>query len=237
MINKKPIIGITTDYQEKDHCYSKFPWYALRRNYVQSIEQFGCTPVILPIVENEPNLNFVDAIIISGGDFDIDPKYFGQSITSSRVKINENRTVYEFKVIDHFVKNKKPILGICGGAQLINVFFKGSLIQDINSTIQHEQPNPRNETSHEIKLTKDSFLQKLIRNKPIFVNSAHHQAVDLIGENLIIDANANDGIIEAFHHSKLPYCVGIQWHPEFLITDLDINIMKDFVEHAKNYSQ
>ena len=236
MLNKKPIIGITTDYQDKDHCYSKFPWFALRRNYVQSIEQFGCTPIILPITDIDPDLDFIDAIIISGGDFDIDPKYFGQSITSSRVKINANRTVYEFKIIDHFIKNKKPILGICGGAQLINVFFKGSLIQDIDSKIQHEQLNPRNETSHEIKLTNDSLLQKLTSKKTIFVNSAHHQAVDNIGENLIIDAYANDGIIEAFHHSKLPYCVGVQWHPEFLITDFDFNIMKDFVEHAKNYS-
>ena len=236
MLNKKPIIGITTDYQDKDHCYSKFPWFALRRNYVQSIEQFGCTPIILPITDIEPDLDFIDAIIISGGDFDIDPKYFGESITSSRVKINANRTVYEFKIIDHFIKNKKPILGICGGAQLINVFFKGSLIQDIDSKIQHEQLNPRNETSHEIKLTNDSLLQKLTSKKTIFVNSAHHQAVDNIGENLIIDAYANDGIIEAFHHSKLPYCVGVQWHPEFLITDFDFNIMKDFVEHAKNYS-
>ena len=236
MLNKKPIIGITTDYQDKDHCYSTFPWFALRRNYVQSIEQFGCTPIILPITDIEPDLDFIDAIIISGGDFDIDPKYFGQSITSSRVKINANRTVYEFKIIDHFIKNKKPILGICGGAQLINVFFKGSLIQDINSKIQHEQLNPRNETSHEIKLTNDSLLKKLTPKKPIFVNSAHHQAVDSIGENLIIDAYANDGIIEAFHHSKLPYCVGVQWHPEFLITDFDFNIMKDFVEHAKNYA-
>ena len=236
MLNKKPIIGITTDYQDKDHCYSKFPWFALRRNYVQSIEQFGCTPIILPITDIEPDLDFIDAIIISGGDFDIDPKYFGQSITSSRVKINANRTVYEFKIIDHFIKNKKPILGICGGAQLINVFFKGSLIQDIDSKIQHEQLNPRNETSHEIKLTNDSLLQKLTSKQTIFVNSAHHQAVDNIGENLIIDAYANDGIIEAFHHSKLPYCVGVQWHPEFLITDFDFNIMKDFIEHAKNYS-
>ena len=203
MLNKKPIIGITTDYQDKDHCYSKFPWFALRRNYVQSIEQFGCTPIILPITDIDPDLDFIDAIIVSGGDFDIDPKYFGQNITSSRVKINANRTVYEFKIIDHFIKNKKPILGICGGAQLINVFFKGSLIQDINSKIQHEQLNPRNETSHEIKLTNDSLLQKLTPKKPIFVNSAHHQAVDSIGENLIIDAYANDGIIEAFHHSKL----------------------------------
>ncbi len=231
-MHKYPIIGITADYQEKANCYSKYPWFALREHYTKCLEMFDCIPIILPISKNIKNIDFLDGLLISGGDFDINPSYYGQKINSNRIQTIPNRTDFEMSLIDKFIQTEKPILGICGGSQLINVYFKGSLIQHIQTNINHEQTNPRNETSHEVILTENSFIKKISREK-IYVNSAHHQAVDRMGKDLQIDARAPDGIIEAFHHISHPYCIGIQWHPEFLITDFDKNIIQNFIEHVK----
>ena len=179
------------------------------------------------------NIDFLDGLLISGGDFDIDPFFYGQKINSDRVQTSPDRTDFEIELIDRFFSQNKPILGICGGCQLINVYLQGSLIQHIQTDINHEQVNPRNETSHEIILNKSSFLEKYKSSEKIYVNSAHHQAVDKLGNHLKIDASAPDGIIEAFHHESHPYCVGLQWHPEFLITDFDKKTIKGFVDNVK----
>ena len=119
---------------------------------------------------------------------------------------------------------------------MINVYFEGTLIQDINTNINHEQPNPRNETSHQLILEEKSYLCDLSNGEDIFVNSAHHQAVNQLGKGLQIEARALDGIIEAFRHTAHSYCVGLQWHPEFLITDFDKSVIYDFTENVKKNS-
>ena len=232
-MSNHPIIGITADYQEKVNCYSKYPWFALRKHYTSCLERLGCMPIILPPSKNFKNIDFLDGLLISGGDFDIDPSFYDQKIHSNNVKTIPKRTEFEMNLINLFIKRQKPILGICGGSQLINVYFNGTLIQDIETNIKHEQPNPRNETSHEIILEESSYFKKFNSIDKIYVNSAHHQAVDKLGIDLIVDAKAPDGIIEAFHHISHYYCVGIQWHPEFLITDFDERVIKDFVENVK----
>ena len=232
-MSNHPIIGITADYQEKVNCYSKYPWFAIREHYTSCLEILGCMPIILPPSKNFVNIDFLDGLLISGGDFDIDPSFYDQKIKSNNVKTIPKRTEFEMDLINLFIQSQKPILGICGGSQLINVYFNGTLIQDIETNIKHEQPNPRNETSHEIILEESSYFKKFNSSDKIFVNSAHHQAVDKLGIDLIVDAKAPDGIIEAFHHISHYYCMGIQWHPEFLITDFDEKVIKDFVENVK----
>jgi putative glutamine amidotransferase len=232
-VSNHPIIGITADYQEKVNCYSKYPWFALRKHYTSCLEILGCMPIILPPSKNFENIDFLDGLLISGGDFDIDPSFYDQKIKSKNVKTIPKRTEFEMDLINLFIQSQKPILGICGGSQLINVYFNGTLIQDIETNIKHEQPNPRNETSHEIILEESSYFKKFNSSDKIYVNSAHHQAVDKLGIDLMVDAKAPDGIIEAFHHISHYYCMGIQWHPEFLITDFDKRVIKDFVENVK----
>ena len=232
----KPIIGITTDYEEENKSYSQYPWFALRENDIKSCEKYGANCIILPISKDSIDLNLLDGLVITGGNFDIHPKFFGQKINNKKVKIKSKRTNYEINLLKKFFKLNKPILGICGGAQLINVFDGGSLIQDINTNINHEQPNPRNETGHDIEIISKTYLNKIYRRKLSGVNSAHHQAVDIIGKNLEINALSSDGIVEAFKHREHFYCLGIQWHPEFLITKLDETIIKDFIKHASHNS-
>jgi len=234
---KNPIIGITLDF-ENNGGYSKFPWYAIRENYLNCLYKFGAIPFPL-FHQNSVNscfLETLDGLVITGGNFDINPTLYAETDEGSK-NIKDKRTNFEIDIFNKFLKTSKPILGICGGEQLMNVASGGNLIQDIDTSIQtkikHEQPNPRDEVSHEILITKDSKLFKIIKSKKIKVNSAHHQSVKNLGDNFISSALAPDGIIEAIEHTKHPWCLGLQWHPEFLITSADVAIIKDFVTHAK----
>ena len=234
---KNPIIGITFDF-ENSGGYSKFPWYAIRENYLTCLYKYGAIP--FPILhENSLNntlLKVLDGLVITGGNFDINPKLYSENNGGSR-NIKDKRTNFEISIFQKFLGTSKPILGICGGEQLMNVASGGSLIQDIDKSIQttiyHEQQNPRNEVSHEISITRNSKLYNIVKSQRIKVNSAHHQSVRNLGKDFVSSALASDGIIEAIEHVKHPWCLGIQWHPEFLITKADIAIIKDFILHAK----
>ena len=233
---KKPIIGITLD-NEKPGSYSKFPWYAIRYNYLHSIEKFGAIP--FPLYHTEKNINelfsMLDGLIITGGNFDINPEFYGKLNNESRI-IKNDRTNFESSICIKFLDSTKPILGICGGEQLLNVVCGGTLIQDIKknnkNALEHEQINPRNETSHNVEIKHNTLIHKIVKNDIIEVNSAHHQAIDTIGKDLIISGCAPDGIIESIEHLKHKWCIGVQWHPEFLITNEDNNLIKNFVESS-----
>ena len=233
---KNPIIGITLDYEDNGG-YSKFPWYAIRENYLSCLHKFGAIPFPLfhENVINEYFLKTLDGLVITGGNFDINPVLYAETTNGSR-NIKNKRTYFEIEIFKKFLQTSKPILGICGGEQLMNVATGGDLIQDINTSIEtrikHEQINPRNEVSHEIKIKSNSKLFQIINKNKIKVNSAHHQSVKKTGENFTASAFASDKVIEAIEHTQHPWCLGIQWHPEFLITDADTAIFKDFINHA-----
>ena len=231
----KPIIGITTDYEEENKSYSQYPWFALRENYIKSCEKYGANCIILPISKDSIDLNLLDGLVITGGNFDINPSLYSENTNGSR-NIKNKRTNFEIKIFKKFLKTSKPILGICGGEQLMNVATGGDLIQDIKASIEtnveHEQTNPRNEVSHEVTIKSNSKLFQIINKDEIKVNSAHHQSVKKIGENFIDSAFASDKVIEAIEHTTHPWCLGVQWHPEFLITDADKMLVKDFINHA-----
>ncbi len=233
---QNPIIGITLDY-ENNGGYSKYPWYAIRENYLNCLHRFGAIPFPL-FHENSLSdyfLKKIDGLVITGGNFDINPSLYSENTDGSR-NMKNKRTNFEIEIFKKFLQTSKPILGICGGEQLMNVATGGDLIQDINASvntsIEHEQINPRNEVSHEVIIKNNSKLFQIIKKDKIKVNSAHHQSVKKTGENFAVSAFASDKVIEAIEHIRHPWCLGIQWHPEFLITDADTAIVKDFINHA-----
>ncbi len=230
---KKPLIGITLDYENSGN-YSNFPWYAIRENYLSSIYKYDAIP--FPIFHEKNTIKevckYIDGLIVTGGNFDINPSIYGNNNLGSR-NIKEKRTDFEISIFNEFFSKKKPILGICGGEQLINVACGGDLLQNIekknSNFINHEQKNPRNETSHKIYINKKTKLFNIIKKDEIMVNSAHHQAVKNLGKNLIECASAKDSVIEAIEHIEHPWCIGVQWHPEFLITNEDHALIKNFI--------
>ena len=171
---KKPLIGITLDSEERGN-YSKFPWYAIRKNYLDSIFKYGGIP--LPLFHESESIKYIgqnlDSLIITGGNFDINPNFYNDTLQGSRI-IKNDRTKFEIKIFNYFLKMRKPILGICGGEQLINIACGGNLVQDIKKNkkinINHEQRNPRNETSHSVTINKNSKLYKIFKKNKIYVN-------------------------------------------------------------------
>ena len=231
---KKPLIALTLDY-ETTKGYSKYPWYAIRENYFTSIEESGGIGVGIPHnIKDIINLLYkIDGLVITGGNFDIDPNKFGETSVHQTVKLKENRTNFELLAAEIMLNQNKPVLGICGGEQLINVLYKGSLIQhipdEIKNPIEHEQKNPRHEPGHSVRIQDNTKLHSIISTNDIMVNSAHHQAIKTPGNGLIVNALSADGIIEGIEDPTKNFCIGVQWHPEFFIQGADIKLLKAFI--------
>jgi len=234
----RPIVGITLD-SEQPGGYSKFPWYAVRENYCGAIAQAGGLPVPLP---HEPDiaesyLDTIDALVITGGAFDVDPSLFGDTTRHETVITKNRRTNFEIAVTSGAIERDMPVLGICGGQQLLNVVLGGTLIQhipdEIKGALAHEQPNPRDQPGHAIKVTPGTLLHKITGTETMSVNSAHHQAVRTIGKGIVIDALAPDGVIEGIEAPGKRFCLGVQWHPEFTIDPGDAKILRAFIDVAR----
>ena len=231
----RPFVGITLDYQETK-TYSTFPWYALRKNYVDVCLTSGCLPLPLPYTSQflARYLERLSGVIISGGNFDVDPALFGEMRIHPKTQVCPNRTAFELALVREALLLKMPILGICGGAQLLNVALGGTLIQDIptevNSPLAHAQPNPTSEGGHLISVKEGTQLARITGMREIPVNSAHHQAVKKVGAGLVVSAVASDGVVEAIELAGHPFCLGIQWNPEFLVSKADEKLFHAFAE-------
>lgn len=235
---RPPVIGITVDSEESGG-YSGFPWYALRQNYCQALSDAGALPMVLA---NDPDLALayaerIDGLVISGGDFDVDPLHFGDNSRHATVKTKDRRTDFEFAVTAAALARDMPVLGICGGQQLLHVALGGRLIQHIPEAVPnalaHEQPNPRDEAGHDVDVVEGTLLHDIVGATRLAVNSAHHQAAADEPDGVIINARAPDGVIEGIEAPAQRFCIGVQWHPEFIINDGDRKLFAAFVEAAR----
>ena len=234
----RPLIGVTLD-AEKPGGYSKFPWYALRQNYLDAIDAAGGLPVALP---HEPDrvadyLERIDALVVTGGAFDVDPSLFGAETRHATVKLKTRRTAFELAITKGALARNMPVLGICGGQQLLNVVLGGTLIQhipdEVKSTIAHEQTNVRTEAGHTVRVERNTLLHRICGADELSVNSAHHQAVKAVGPGVVVDAVAPDGVIEGIEDPRYRYCLGVQWHPEYSISVGDERIFDAFIEASR----
>ena len=233
----RPVIGVTLD-AEKPGGYSKFPWYALRANYATALAETGGLPVALP---HDPGLahaylDTIDALVVTGGAFDVDPGLYGEKERHESVSLKEERTAAELALVRGALARDKPVLGICGGEQLLAVALGGSLLQHIPDAVadalEHEQSNARDEPSHVVRVVPGTLLARIAGSETIQVNSAHHQAVRSPGRFAVVNATAPDGVIEGIEDPRYAFCLGVQWHPEFLIDPADRRIFEALVTAA-----
>jgi putative glutamine amidotransferase len=229
-----PVIGLTLD-SEPPGGYSKFPWYALRENYSAAVTRAGGLPILLP---HEPDhaasyLEKIDGLLVTGGAFDVDPALFGAGSRHSTVATKDRRTAFELAITRGAIDLDKPVLGICGGQQLLNVALGGTLVQhipdEVPGALAHEQPNPRNEPGHTVAIVPGSLLYRITGADELPVNSAHHQSVKAVAPGMIVDATASDGVIEGIEDPRRRFCLGVQWHPEFAISPGDLSIFAAFI--------
>lgn len=239
---KKPVIGITLDFVRNStkYHYSSFPWYALRQNYIDSITRAGGVPIAIPYNYEslEEILALIDGIVIPGGGLDLHPKHYKQEVISDKVVLNEERSNFELALAKLALEKNIPFLGICNGMQLLNVICGGSLHQHlpdvIKSDIEHVQPSPKNTPSHLINILPNTMLSRLANNKiEVMVNSNHHQGIHQVGKNLTVSAIALDGVVEAIELPGHKFAIGVEWHPEYLETELDFNIFKELISSCK----
>lgn len=237
-MRKLPLIGVTLD-AEPAGGWSKLPWYAIRQNYLSAIAAAGGLPVALP---HEPELaeaylERIDGLLVTGGAFDVDPALYNGGPAHATVSLKSGRTAFELAVTRGALARDIPVLGICGGEQLLAVAFGGTLIQHIPDSIAgalaHEQPNPRTEPGHEVAIAADTLLARITGAARMAVNSAHHQAVERPGNGARINAVAPDGVIEGIEHPGHRFALGVQWHPEYTVDPADHRIFDAFVEAAR----
>ncbi len=130
-----------------------------------------------------------------------------------------------------------PVLGICGGEQLLAVALGGSLHQhvpdDVPAALAHEQPNPRHEPGHLVHVEPGTLLARIVRSDTMRVNSAHHQAVRDPGPRAAVNARADDGVVEGVEDGRYTFCLGVQWHPEFMLDPGDRRIFQALASAAQ----
>lgn len=240
-MSKKPIIGITLD-SEKPGGYSLFPWVALRENYADSIVAAGGVPILLPHVPENVSqyLDVIQGLVITGGNFDIDPALYGESSRHESVITKDRRTQFEWAITKAALDKNIPILGICGGHQLINVILGGNLLQhipdDIPKALEHQQRLAgvaQGKPHHDVKIIKGTLLHKITGSSGYKTNSSHHQAIKNLGAGLIMNAHTSDGVVEGIEHTEKKFVLGLEWHPEYLASKEDKKIIAAFVEAAR----
>lgn len=223
-----PLIGITPDSATTLAGPSGAkgePLIVLQPRYARAILEAGGIPVVLPMTPSQrairQALERLDGVLISGGNFDIDPRLYGEESIKELGEVKEDRTEFELELISLSLERDLPLLGVCGGAQAINVALGGSLYQDIATQIPqartHEQSALKEKGGHQIKIHDATRLKRIVRQDVLEVNTIHHQAVRTLGTGLIVNATADDGVIEGIESQVHSFVLGVQWHPEFLI--------------------
>lgn len=233
----KPIIGVTVseirakeDAQRVRHGEPTQTEMTLGLAYMRAIERAGGLPVALPPLKNEnvdPLLDQLSGLLLTGGP-DLDPACYGAEPHPELGPIDHDVDVFEVALCRHADRRGMPILGICRGAQVLNVARQGSLIQHlpdvVSGTIEHRQSEPGDRTTHEVRVAPDSGLAQTTGGGPVNVNSFHHQAIDRLGLGLRAVAWAQDGVVEAIEADEGQdghFVLGVQWHAETLIEEAE----------------
>lgn len=214
----KPVIAIAASESLSNSGDNQWISYT-PKNFVTAIQKVGGLPQILPIGDPDDAQQYLagcDKLLLAGGQ-DIDPRLYGEEPSPKLGEIAPARDAFELALIQQALKKQMPILAVCRGMQLVNVAFGGSLYQDLSQypqSLKHNQlPTPFHIPTHEITITQDSRLAKILATKTYQVNSFHHQGIKKLAPDLRIVATATDGMVEALESDHYPL-LAIQWHPE-----------------------
>lgn len=188
--------------------------------YIQSLRRAGATVKRFPLKDLEKRreeLLACDGLLMPGGA-DLQPHLYGQTPSEKLGKTEPKRDEGEWAMLDAFVPTGKPVLCICRGVQLMNVYFGGTLHQDIVdiSRCKHSDFKNRADSTHSVNLVPGTKLHAILGADSCPVNSIHHQAADRIAEGLTVSAVSEDGIVEGLERADHPFFVGVQWHPEHM---------------------
>ncbi len=221
----RPRIGITTN--PSSHVSPTLeierPLVTLDAAYVEAVVIAGGTPVLLPPVDAAHVGDMVgglDALLLSGGG-DIDPTCYGAERTPETEGVDQARDAFEFALLDAAQDVGLPVLAVCRGMQVLNVSRGGTLLQHVPHVTHNEHKDTENwdVSANPVAIDEGTRLHQLCGGRHLTVNSLHHQAVDRLGANLRCTARDADGIVEAIEATDDRSIIGVQWHPELLISE------------------
>ena len=212
---RRPRIGIPLDLDDERGRYE------LPQAYADAVRDEGGLPLLLPHgdeVMAGAYLSLCDALLVAGGAFDIPPERYGEPRRPGCGPSRPGRTTFEAHLAQAALSTGMPLLGVCGGMQLVNVVLGGTLHQHLPDDlgVSHEQREPKEAQSHEVRIVPGTLLARLCGPQSLTVNSTHHQAVNRPGAGVLVSAGSPDGVIEAIELPGHRFALGVQWHPEAL---------------------
>ncbi|MCB9234718.1 MAG: gamma-glutamyl-gamma-aminobutyrate hydrolase family protein [Bacteroidia bacterium] len=232
MKNKPLKIGIPARFMYpepgRSALYGSNTYACVEQQMLEYVSRAGALPIMIPPLPEGQLLNFLremDGILLQGGS-DVAPESYGeQPIHPTKWKGDRQRDIFELNIIEKALELNLPLLGICRGSQIMNVYFGGTLYQDIGTQIpqafEHRNLELYDQNFHSLRFAAEGLLQKLYGNSPLTrVNTVHHQGFKNLGKGLIPEAwCAEDGLVEAYSWEGAPpgRVMGVQWHPEFFV--------------------
>jgi putative glutamine amidotransferase len=232
---RKPIIGLTPQYDyDKNRVW-------IGPNYLEAIRTAGGVPILLPLQVEKDELaaaaNVCDGFLFTGGP-DIDPFRFGEETIKQCGVVVPERDKMEENLFQIAMESDMPILGICRGIQVLNVFLGGTLYQDISAqfpsdlSLSHSQQSGNSVLTHSVLISEDTMLYNILSKGFIKVNSFHHQAIKDVAPALKVAGVSMDSLVEAVFLPEHKFFLGVQWHPEHLFSTNEdaLNIFKAFVK-------
>jgi putative glutamine amidotransferase len=225
---RRPLIGITPDVSGPNPSVR----FELKAAYSDAVLKAGGLPLILTYLDDpgaaEAYLDRIAGLVVTGGAFDIPPEAYGETPREGLGELKPARTVFETALVRGALERQVPVLGICGGMQLLNVVLGGTLYQDLGRELagasDHEQKHDRTQPAHPIEVKAGTLLAGMVGKGQLMVNSTHHQAARDPGAEVVVSAVASDGVIEAIELPGKNFAVGVQWHPELLVGTVPIHL-------------
>ena len=214
----------------------------MRPGYLDVVYACGAIPLVLPFdsdaVDVEQMLSICDGLLMTGGA-DVNPRLYGEDPLPECGPMQPIRDELEYRLLDYAIEADMPILGVCRGSQILNVFLGGSLYQDLarqfEGSINHAMNPPYEIPCHRVMLEEGEPLQVLLQTDALPVNSIHHQAVKRVAPTLVPLARSMDGVIEGVWMPGKRFVWGVQWHPEWFwsIDARQKRIVQAFVDACK----
>lgn len=254
----RPVIGVTT---QTLHAIAGIPEglpesWVMNQRYFRAVVEIGAAPWMIPLLHDDLDTlraiyENLDGILIPGG-VDMDPATYGEALLPETGRLDPARDRVELQLARWAWEDGMPVLGLCRGAQVINVARGGTLWQDIPSqwknpaggeTLMHDcyptKGFARTHHAHPVDLAAHTRLHAAMPGPSVPVNSMHHQSVKQVGDGLVVSALAPDGVVEAVEATHDAFMVGVQWHPEvFEVHDrFTRQLFRDFMGAAEGFAK
>ncbi len=245
---KLPVVGVPTCRQ----LIGDLEYDCTQHKYLAALyKSANVLPMLIPLIgdqiEVDAILDHLDGILLTGSHSNIHPSNYENTDHEPDFKLDEARDATVLRLIKPAIENGIPLLAVCRGFQELNVAYGGSLYPKLHQQecfLEHRENkdqalDQRYGAAHSLKLTEDGHLSAMLKSESIEVNSLHEQGIKKLGENLVVEASADDGLIEAVSVSgSSNFAIGVQWHPEWKSTDNPIStiLFSEFGRACQKYA-